>query len=686
MSDNRYPEILAPAGAEPQLMAAVRCGADAVYLGARGFNARQGAANFDEQTLPKAVAYCHERAVKVYVTLNTLLNDREIPQLLEQLELIARSGADALIIQDLAVLRLATECCPEIARHASTQLAIHNTDGALAARDLGFSRAVLARELSLREMERVISSVNGMEFEVFVHGAHCMSLSGACYMSSVIGERSGNRGFCAQPCRTNFVCRGREYALSLKDMSYLQHLRELTGAGVSSFKIEGRMKRPEYVAAAVTACRLSLDGKPYDIVTLESAFSRSGFTDGYLTGRRDGSMFGRRTEADEQRSRQVADKLASLYRSERRSVELSGVFRASPGRELSLQVSDGENIVLVSGAPPEAAVNSPTGRELVVRQLEKTGGTPYFFGRIDLQLDGDAAIPASAINSLRRQALERMSELRGRPQPKAFSQPLASAEPSGRGAGVCTGLFGRFERPEQLPEDCRELQRIILPVHLITQKELEAFGERLVGELPAALFPDNEQQLQPLLEKLRSAGLAWVYTENIYGITAARRLDLRVIGGQNMNIMNSLALKEVADPGVEGQVATPELTLRGALSLAGPVDKGIIAYGRLPLMTIRACPAAASPGGCRNCDGAPGLTDRRNISFPVLCRQRRYVSVLNSLPLYMGDKDLSGFDFRLLYFTTESREECDAVIRGFLSGAQPRPGEFTRGLYYRTIK
>ena len=308
-------EIMAPVGAQEQLLAAVRCGADAVYLGGKGFNARRNAANFDALDLAEAVKYCHQRGVRVYVTVNTVITDSEREELEREADYIAAAGADAVIIQDMATLRLFREKYPTIERYASTQTAVHNVDGAKYLESCGFHSIVLARELSLAEMEKICAATP-LKAEAFVHGAHCMSLSGGCYLSAMLGGRSGNRGLCAQPCRLDWHCGGGDHVLSLKDMSLISHLREMINAGVTTLKIEGRMKRPEYVAAAVTACKNALEGKPYDLKTLEAVFSRSGFTDGYLMGKRDKSMFGYRTRDDVTAADNVLKSLAETYKNE----------------------------------------------------------------------------------------------------------------------------------------------------------------------------------------------------------------------------------------------------------------------------------------------------------------------------------------------------------------------------------
>ena len=341
-------EVLAPAGGEEQLIAAVRAGADAVYLGTGSFNARRNAANFDADALKRAVSYCHGREVKVHVTCNTLVTDKELPLLFDEIKNIAASGADAVIVQDLAVAAMFREHCPDMPLHASTQMTIHNAEGAIMAKELGFERAVLAREVSLEEIRSIHERVD-IELEAFVHGALCMSVSGQCYLSAMLGGRSGNRGLCAQPCRLNFVSGGREFALSLKDLSAIEYVRELEAAGISSLKIEGRMKRPEYVAAAVSACRSAVNGEKPDMENLKAVFSRSGFTDGYITGKRTVDMFGIRTKEDVQASAAVLGDIASLYRNERQSVPVDVKIELRADAAIKLTATDGTHTTDVYG-------------------------------------------------------------------------------------------------------------------------------------------------------------------------------------------------------------------------------------------------------------------------------------------------------------------------------------------------
>lgn len=405
------PEILAPVGGEEQLTAALRCGADAVYFGLQDFNARRNASNFNSDNLEETIRRCHERLVKVYITVNTLVLEDELDDVKKLIDFIAHAHADAVIVQDFAVAAYAKSNYPYLKIFASTQMAVHNSAGVKLLQSYGFDRVVLARELSLDEIKKIISET-GADVEVFVHGAHCMSLSGNCYLSSMIGGRSGNRGLCAQPCRLDSKVCGRDYALSLKDMSYVSHIKELAKIGVGSLKIEGRMKRAEYVAAAVTACKNALDDKPYDIDVLQSVFSRSGFTDGYLTGKRNLDMFGYRTKEDVLAAADVLKDIEKTYEKETQVFPLSMLLTLGVDTPSSLTVDDGSRRVTVYGEIPQAAKTIPLTEESASKNLGKLGGTPYYLDKLVVDSEGELILSMSALNDLRRRAIESLNERR----------------------------------------------------------------------------------------------------------------------------------------------------------------------------------------------------------------------------------------------------------------------------------
>ncbi len=682
-----YPEILAPVGGQEQLTAAVRAGADAVYLGGKGFNARQSARNFDEEALAAAVRYCHARNVAVHATLNTLVRDEELGDVLHELEALCKAGVDAVIVQDLAVAKLVREHCPDLAMHASTQMTIHNAAGARALESLGFSRIVLARELTLAEIERIAAETR-LETEVFVHGALCMCVSGGCYLSAMLGGRSGNRGRCAQPCRLDFKAPdGRGYALSLRDMSHIAHLGALARAGVRSFKIEGRMKRPEYVAAAVAACRGALRGEGYDEALLRDLFSRGGFTDGYLTGRRTAAnMFGRRTKEDAALSAQAAGKTGALTRAERQSVPVDLCFTLRAGQPAALRASDGQNTAEAGGAVAEPARSRPVDAEFARRSLCKTGGTPFFVRSFEAALDPGLSLPVSALNELRRRALDSLLEQRSAPAPRLFADmplcpPPPYEPPAAQQLRVRAERFGQLSR---LPAE--KIDRFILPLEeILAQPEAAAqLHGRLIAELPALCFPSEEPRLTGSLERLRGLGVRDLLCENLGALRLAAELGFSPHGGHGLNILNSEALCEYERLGLRDATVSFELDLKRIRALGGVAPRGILAYGYLPLMRFRTCPVQGK-AGCGSCDGRRALTDRTGARFTVLCSGRRYQSLLNSVPLALRAGDCAGVDFCTLYFTVESPDRALAVTTAFLAGSPP-PEPHTNGLYFREIE
>ncbi len=666
-------EVLAPAGGREQLVAAVYSGADAVYLGTKGFNARRKADNFGEGELKEAVAWCHGRGVRVHVTVNTLVTDGELPALFDTVREVAESGADAVILQDLAAAALFREHVPELPRHASTQMSIHNAEGARLAKEMGFRRVILARELSLPEIRRIRDAVD-IELECFVHGALCMGFSGQCLLSAFLGERSGNRGLCAQPCRLDFRAGERSWALSLKDACLIPYCRELEDAGVTSLKIEGRLRRPEYVAAAVDACRKALAGEKPDLTDLERVFSRSGFTDGYLRGKRDLSMFGRRTEEDKAESAAVLGRLSGLYRRELSRVPVDMSLRLRPGEETELTVSDGTHRVTVVGPEPEPVRSREAD---FASQLGRTGGTPFL--PRELKIDADPGWTAK-LNPLRREALEKLLAQREKTEPWPVLGEFRRSSAEKRNAQPKLRL--RFETRDQF-FDLPEAEALYLPAEELDGELAEAYGPKLIAELPRLLFPGREEMLAEKLRDLQAKGLNTLCAGNPGTVRLARELGFRISGGFDLNILNSRAMSEWAALGVGETLLSPEIRLAGIEKLGGGIPRGIVAYGHLPLMLFRCCPMQHGRG-CGDCDGRRQLTDRQGEKFTVLCHRKQYSSLLNPVPLYVSDRDLRGMDFQLAYFTTEDPGACRAVAARMAAG-EPFEGRRTLGPYFRSM-
>lgn len=674
-------EILAPVGGPEQLIAAVRSGADAVYLGTTGFNARRNAKNFESSDLPSVVSYCHERGVKVHVTVNTLVFDDELALLEKEADAIAAAGTDAVIIQDLAVAELFAKRYPSIRRHASTQMAVHDLAGAIMAQNLGFDRVVLARELRYEEIRKINENVD-IETEMFVHGAHCMSLSGACYLSSLIGGRSGNRGMCAQPCRTDFRVGNKSYALSLKDMSYVSRIPALEDTGVVSLKIEGRMKRPEYVAAAVTACRQSRDGEAYDLASLEKIFSRSGFTQGYLDGKRTADMFGIRTKSDVEASAQVISSLASLYRAEYPAVGVD--MTLDIGNELSsLTVTDGVNTVSASGPAPAPAQNRPLDEAYARRCMEKTGNTPYHLKNLDFTCPDGVFMSAAQLNTLRSDALGALSAIRGKVIPhKRHECDLDVREEHKAGSAE---LYIKCEtfRQAAAAGDCA---RIILPAsEILANREcVSLFGDRLICAFEPVLFPDDEDKFEETVKRVCALGVSRAWTENIYGVQLASRLGMEIYGGAALNITNSRALRAYEKLGFSALTVSFETLASRISQLRGSIPRGTVVYGYLPAMQTRACPVKGA-SGCAGCTGNTVLRDRTGAQFPYICHGRRYGTLYNSVALYAADRKIDNIDFVLAVFTLEEPQEVREIAK-LIREKAPFYGKMTRGLYFRAVQ
>ena len=682
-------EILAPVGSEEMLRAAVFSGADAVYLGFSGFNARTGAGNFDADSLKEAVRFCHARGVAVHVALNTTVYGTELSALEQAIRAVAASGADAVICQDLAVATLIGKIAPQLPRHGSTQMSVHTLQGALELKELGFTRVVLARELSLPEVEHITKHC-GIETECFIHGALCMSVSGQCYMSAFLGGRSGNRGSCAGPCRLPFEANalpegkpGRLHHLSLKDNSAIDKLDKLQALGVASAKIEGRLRTPEYVAAAVSACLAGREGRAYDRDLLKNAFSRSGFTSGYLDGKIDGTMFGVRSEADAELTKKTLPMLRELYRRERSRVPVQMKLEVEEGGEkLTVTDADGNKAFAYGDAEPQPARTDPT--ESLNRSLAKTGGTPFTAEKITVEMDGGPwFIPGSAVNELRREALDALLKKREvlRPWPTTEEHVAALLQ---RTLPPRRTLRARFERWEQVPERALDgVEYLVLPIAQADRVPRE-WRAKTILELPRVMFGALEQDTARRIAATQDAGFAGYEVSNIAHLRLCRGLPMT--GGFGLNITNNVAAQFYAEQGLSSLLILPEVKDSDIASIAPtrngkPVPTGVMVYGHMPLMLTRACPLQ-NIHDCAHCDKTGVLTDRKAKKFPVRCGLG-VRTIYNPVPIYMGDKPGAlAVDYGVAYFTLESREEAAQVLDMIRTHA-PFEGEFTRGLYFK---
>ncbi len=686
LSQSSVVEVLAPAGTYEAVEAAVRCGADAVYLGGKVLNARRNAGNFSLEELKSAVEYCHVRGTKVYLTLNTLASDAELKNEVQcAVRDACQAGVDALIIQDMGVFRLAKLCAPTMPLHASTQMSVHTLAGVRQLAEMGFSRAVLARELSLDEIEYIVRN-SPIDIEVFVHGALCMCVSGQCLMSAMLGSRSANRGLCAQPCRLPFAApNGTGNDLSLKDLSAIDYLEKLKEIGVKSFKIEGRMKRPEYVAAAVTACRKALKNEDDAVLReqLRGVFSRSGFTHGYFVGELGRDMFGIRRKDDVQAAQPVLKELARLYDKEMPRVGADFMFCAYEGETASLSVkAAGKSAFVLGEVEAQPAQNVALTHEKVRQQLEKCGGTPFFVNSIETDIDDNISLPLSSINALRRAAFDKLYEELKCPYNHAFrainveNYVKKVKNPQ---------FFARFSKFEQAKAVWENVEKVILPLSQAKQSA-EKNAAKTVAEIPRVFFGKEDAVLEKL-RVLKRLGVEWAACSTLDAVFLAKEAKMKIMLSLGSNVFNSLSVLQAEELGAEKIVLSPELTLMQASKVGGECGKGLVVYGKLPLMITRNCPIKNGTD-CAHCGGKRQLKDRLGVEFPVVCGDG-YSQVLNSRPIYMADRlDETAFvDFNLLWFTDESAEECVNVLEKYISRASaPDTKDFTRGLYYRGVE
>ncbi len=665
---NKRPEILAPAGSMESLIAAVRCGANAVYLGTKGINARRGATNFTFEELKQAVEYCHAREVKIYLALNILISDSERELAYKTVEAGLSLGVDAFIIQDLGLAKIIHNHFPTARMHASTQCSVNSPEGFKALEKMGFVRAVLPREMSLDEIKEIRQATD-MELEMFVHGALCMCVSGQCYLSAMLGGRSGNRGLCAQPCRLGFSAdASRSCDLSLKDLSLIGNINEIAQAGVVSLKIEGRMKRPEYVAAAVTSCKKAIDGEytASDENTLKSVFSRTGFTDGYFTGERK-DMFGTRQKEDVVAAKDVLKELSHLYDNENPLVPIDIEFVCKANRKAELTARALGKEATVVGTVPETAINKPMTEETVTSRLAKFGNTQFYLNNITVDLDDGLILPASVINSMRREAVEMLDKVEIQP----FTQMPYKAEKYKE--KDCTPYYtARFLNPDSIP-DKHPFKRIFIP---IWSSDEDFVDNRAGVEIPRGLF-GMEETLTKRLEHLKKIGVRKALCSNLGAYSLSQKMGFEVYGDFGLNIFNSESAQIFNSPILSFE-ATLEQTNR-----IGANDTGIIGYGYLPLMLTRNCPIK-NHLGCSRCTGK--LTDRKGFEFKVKCSPYPCVEVLNPVPVYMGDRQKEiKTDFIHFYFTDESKNQVEQIINLFKTGSQ-FDGKYTRGLTYRGVE
>ena len=668
MSNTRIlplPELLCPAGSPEALDAAIEGGADAVYLGGTTFNARMNAHNFGGDALRSAVLRAHSHGVKIYLTLNTLVGDREIPAALDAAEEAANAGVDALIVADLGIAAAIHRTFPTLELHASTQASSHNAESAKKLQEIGFSRIVIARETPAADLFTSVKN-SPLEVEMFIHGALCVSHSGQCLFSSLVGGRSGNRGECAQPCRLPFACKkgGNAYPLSLKDLSLAAHVPALIESGVASLKIEGRMKAPEYVRDTARIWRRLLDERraatPDEMRELASIFSRGGFTDGYYKEKIDSKMLGIRSEDDKSASRTLTP-----FSGITRKIPLDFAVRMKENEPITLTVSDKNRQISVKGDIPQAALTAPLIAEHLKRNLSKLGGTSYAVGSFEVEMDDGLMLPVSRLNDLRRRAI---AEWECALTPKKVEKVPYVMQKS---LHVCKKeRSARFYSPEQITPLAREFfGRIYLP---LGKETADCNGVIL----PPVIFEHDLKTVAEMLSAAAKKGMRYALVGNLGHIDIVKQAGLIPVGDFRFNVTNCETVCALEEMGISSVILSPELTLPQARDIKG--DTSLIVYGRIPLMTVEKC-VIKEIANCDTCaQNAAVLTDRRGVSFPVLREWEHRNVIYNSLPTSMSDRQdqlaKAGITAHHFLFSTETPDEVDEVIKLWKKGeALPYP-------------
>ncbi|MBR3759655.1 MAG: U32 family peptidase [Ruminococcus sp.] len=675
----KIPEILAPAGSMDALTAALRSGADAVYVGGKRFSARNSqAAGLTDEELKEAALLCHKYGAKLYIAVNTIITDDEAADFCDFVKFTASIGIDAFIVQDWGCFDLIKTAVPDAVIHASTQMSVHTAIGTQMLGELGFSRVVPARELDRHTIKKICSGTT--ETEIFVHGALCMSVSGQCYMSAMMGGRSANRGCCGQACRLPFSSAGNKNScvLSLKDLSLLKNAAELAESGVDSLKIEGRMKRPEYVAAAVYELKKAIGGDQPDMKLLRDIFSRDGFTDGYFTGNRT-DMFGKREKDDVISARTVIPALHELYRSERHVHKVDFHVEIHENKPVTITADCLGITASVSGDVPEKALTRPTDHEAVKKQLSKLGDTVFFAGKISSNIGPKLMVRAGKLNELRRNLTEKLTQLvtekftpaytitHNLPElPETSTQSMINPLPL---RTLC-----RTEEQVKAATDFSEY--IIVPMELINDSITSMVApDRLIISPPR--FISSEEKLISDLMELKTAGFDRIFCHTPDSIAIGKKIGFRLHGSSTLNVCNSYAAENLRNLGLEDCVFSFETKLSRLDNIRTSLPLGTAVYGHLPLMLTRNCPIK-NEIGCKNCTRK--LTDRMGKSFPVIC-SKDYTEILNPDVLCMTDKQLpEGVSFGIVMLANENEEQT----RSILSGGRP-DGKLTHGLYYRGI-
>lgn len=691
-------EILSPAGSFEALTAAVDSGADAVYFGGRAFSARKNATNLSNEEITEAVRYAHLRGAKLYAAVNTLVSDNELEEAFEFIKFCYEAGVDALIVQDLGVIKLVKKYFPDFRIHASTQMTIHNLAGAELAKKMGFSRVVLSRELSLDEI-RFIAENTDIELEVFVHGALCMSYSGQCLMSSFLGGRSGNRGACAQPCRLPYTLLDRDgneisdrekYLLSLKDLCLIDYISDLKAAGVTSLKIEGRMKSTAYVSGVTGIYHKYKDGgmvSDEDKLLLQNIFSRGGFTDSYFKGTHGRNMLSYGKSHDDifaSATDDVVSEAKSHANLERKNL-IKASFVMKEGKPVYFEaIFDGKKFQAKGSINAEPASNMPVDSVRAEEQLRKLGSTVLEYESLNLDVDDGLYIPIKEINSVRRIVCEKIEDSITGEKPVYTGEKFVM--PPWCGEIVDNPSYVASVLSMEQADMCYELgfERIYIPYSLYkcNKKKFDSDPDIYSVKLPPVNHDRHRSDYSDI-------ALDSCCVTNL-GQIEALGSDIKKYADYRLNAYNTYSLMHLSSLGFKAVCLSPEMTIGQMQALGSAMKTEIVVYGKIALMTVKNCLVKSALDKCGCHDGSIYyLRDRKGICFPAECIKGECVNVIyNSAPIYMADrmKELSKINASYLRFdfTDESPAEIASVLKQYESGKKSN-GFFTRGHFYNGV-
>ena len=703
---NKDFELLAPAGNLEILKGVIESGADAVYVGGSMFGARAYANNFTEEELLEAIDFAHLRGVKVYLTVNTLIKNSEFSKLYDYLLVYYKRGLDAVIVQDIGVVKAIHEYFPSMEIHTSTQMTVTGADGVRFLSQFGVTRVVMAREVSLAEMKR-IHEETGMELEAFVHGALCYSYSGQCLFSSILGGRSGNRGRCAQPCRLPYTVEGKkdEYILSLKDMCGIKALDKLHDAGVYSLKIEGRMKQLEYACGVVKYYRSYIDSKKpvsdADYDRIKALGNRCGFTDRYYFDHNGSDM------VTYVKPNFVSN--AAEPSPEKRKLSIEGELVLREGEPGSLTVKRGDVTYKASIEPVSAALKAPLDKKAAIDRINKTGDTDFEFSHIKAQIGENVFVPNGALNKLRRDAISGlcdkllkkyyrndaryadMSRLTALPE-HVVKSDAAHDEAINDYTTICSCMT-RAQLDTLIGYDCFDVFYLDFDMYdrntLIQQfaddvKSLTKRNKKVYLMLPTIFRADSSDYFVSIakeLDKVNFEGFVVKNYEELY-LTENLFTGKKVILDHNMYTFNDVSKSAFFEHGVSGDTVPLELNSREIMH-RNNIGSQMIVYGYYPLMTTANC-VHKNTKGCDKKQKLIYLKDRYNKSFAVCnnCKEC-YNTIYNSLPTMLtkniGKLKEAGIRSFRYSFTIETPKQIKAVM-------DDKVAEYTNGHYKRGVE